>query len=361
MEKFKKHLPNVLTVIRILGAILAIYLGIESKYICLIILGIVLAILDYLDGFFARKFKAASDMGAKLDVLADKLFSLGLLIVLIYKNNNFFYLLGIEIIIFIISAYCYLKKGIQVTLLISKFKTWLIFISIILGFFSLIYPFLNNLVNGLVYLTLTLQILNLFAYIWYSFKKDHKKELFNDYVLYYNIIAEIVSNEEFQKRKDYQHHIDESVYEHVLRVSYDCFKIGKKLHLDYESLAIAGLLHDFYEHPWQYNKEKKPLFKKHAFTHAREAVLNAKRVFGTNIVNKKIESIMITHMFPLNKKLPTSKEGWLLTLIDKADSIDFIMHPVALFKIFCQKEYDQKEKMTIKKIKRHVLHHKNVK
>ena len=54
-----------------------------------------------------------------------------------------------------------------------------------------------------------------------------------------------------QKRKKYPHHINESVYAHVLRVSFDCYKIGKKLHMDYRSLAIAGLLHDFYERPCQ--------------------------------------------------------------------------------------------------------------
>ena len=49
-----------------------------------------------------------------------------------------------------------------------------------------------------------------------------------------------------QKRKEYPHHINESVYAHVIRVSYDCYRIGKFLHMDYKSLAIAGLLHDFY-------------------------------------------------------------------------------------------------------------------
>ena len=57
---------------------------------------------------------------------------------------------------------------------------------------------------------------------------------------------------------------------------------------------------------------------------------------------------MITHMFPLNKKIPRNREAWLLTLIDKADSIDFILHPVTLFKIFFHKKY-QEEKENLEK------------
>ena len=116
-------------------------------------------------------------------------------------------------------------------------------------------------------------------------------------------------------------------------------------------MAIAGLLHDFYEKPWQYDTEKKPLLQRHGFTHARNAVENAKRVFGEEVITPKIESIMITHMFPLNKRLPRNREAWLITLVDKADSIDFIMHPIVLYKIMTKKEYDQEKKFTLAKLK----------
>ena len=59
---------------------------------------------------------------------------------------------------------------------------------------------------------------------------------------------------------------------------------------------------------------------------------------------------MITHMFPVNRRIPRNKEAWLLTLVDKADSIDFILHPVALYKIFRHKDYQETRKETLKKI-----------
>ncbi len=39
-----------------------------------------------------------------------------------------------------------------------------------------------------------------------------------------------------------------------------------------------------------------------------------------------------THMFPLNIRLPKYKESWLLTFIDKVDSMDFLLHPYLLTK-----------------------------
>jgi len=119
------------------------------------------------------------------------------------------------------------------------------------------------------------------------------------------------------------------VYDHSLRVSFDAFCIAKKYKLDYKSVAIAGLLHDFYDKPWQEITEKKPLLQMHGFTHAKEALDNSKKYFG-HLMNERVENSILRHMFPLNKILPKYKEGWLIVLVDKADSMDFLMHPSVL-------------------------------
>jgi hypothetical protein len=42
-------------------------------------------------------------------------------------------------------------------------------------------------------------------------------------------------------------------------------------------------------------------------------------------------------MFPLNKNIPKYKESWILTFVDKVDSIEFIFHPLLLSKKFREK------------------------
>ena len=348
MNWLKKYIPNILTTLRIVLVPLMFYLGLTNHYKIFIALAVTVAILDYFDGFFARKWESTSALGMTLDAIADKIFAISLLILLIIKNPSFFYVLVFECFIALLNIYFFIKKKISASLLVGKIKTWIICITIIIGFIGLAIPYLSNLVNIVIIITVLLQITTLIGYVIYWQQQKKSKDIKTDYIEFYKIIEPIIIEKEFQRRKEYPHHINESVYEHVIRVSYDCYKIGKRLGMDYQSLAIAGLLHDFYEKPWQYSNEKKPFFQKHAFTHAKEAVVNAKKYFGTDIITPKVESIMITHMFPLNKKIPRNKEAWLLTLIDKADSIDFILHPVTLFKIFFHKKY-QEEKENLEK------------
>lgn len=348
MNWLKKYIPNILTTLRIVLVPLMFYLGLTNHYKIFIALAVTVALLDYFDGFFARKWESTSTLGMTLDAIADKFFAISLLILLIIKNPAFFYVLVLECFIALLNIYFFIKKKISASLLVGKIKTWLICITIIVGFIGLAIPYLSNLVDIAIIITVLLQVTTLIGYFIYWQQQKKSKDIKTDYIEFYKIIEPIIIEKEFQRRKEYPHHINESVYEHVIRVSYDCYKIGKRLGMDYKALTIAGLLHDFYEKPWQYSNEKKPFFQKHAFTHAKEAVVNSKKYFGTDIITPKVESIMITHMFPLNKKIPRNKEAWLLTLIDKADSIDFILHPVILFKIFFHKKY-QEEKENLEK------------
>ena len=348
MNWLKKYIPNILTTLRIVLVPLMFYLGLTNHYKIFIALAVTVAILDYFDGFFARKWESTSTLGMTLDAIADKFFAISLLILLIIKNPAFFYVLVLECFIALLNLYFFIKRKVSASLLVGKIKTWLICITIIVGFIGLAIPYLSNLVDIAIIITVLLQVTTLIGYFIYWQQQKKSKDIKTDYIEFYKIIEPIIIEKEFQRRKEYPHHINESVYEHVIRVSYDCYKIGKRLGMDYKALTIAGLLHDFYEKPWQYSNEKKPFFQKHAFTHAKEAVVNSKKYFGTDIITQKVESIMITHMFPLNKKIPRNKEAWLLTLIDKADSIDFILHPVTLFKIFFHKKY-QEEKENLEK------------
>ena len=138
----------------------------------------------------------------------------------------------------------------------------------------------------------------------------------NDRIEYYSIINEILKNEEFQKRKNFMHHGNLSVYDHSLAVSKLSYTLAKRLKKDYRSAAIGGLLHDFYVNPLKEIKEKQKLLKKHGFTHALDAKNNAKLYFP-NLLNKKVENIIERHMFPLNVIPPKYIESWIVTFVDK--------------------------------------------
>ena len=147
-----------------------------------------------------------------------------------------------------------------------------------------------------------------------------------DKIEYYKITQEIINHPEYKKRKEYAHHGDVTVYDHSISVSKLGYKIAKKLKCDYKSVAISGLLHDFYLEPWQTSKEKKPFFKRHGFVHAKEAYDNSIKYFPEYMDNKTLNSIL-RHMFPLNKIPPKYLEGWIITVADKIVSTEVILNP----------------------------------
>ncbi|MDC3060177.1 CDP-alcohol phosphatidyltransferase family protein, partial [SAR86 cluster bacterium] len=67
-------IPNIISLSRIFLVIPIIYLilsGNENLALLIFILG---CFTDFMDGFFARKYKQESILGENLDLLADKLF-----------------------------------------------------------------------------------------------------------------------------------------------------------------------------------------------------------------------------------------------------------------------------------------------
>lgn len=344
MEKCKKYIPNILTSSRILLTPLIVYLGLTNHIKILIAIASIVALTDCLDGILARKWHAESILGAKLDAISDKVLVIGLLIILIVRNHSFFYVLILECLIAVLNLYFYFRKGVANSLMIGKIKTWIVFITIIIGLFDIIFTHWNIPINYFVYFTVIWQICSLLSYIYnYIDSKFKKKRLIEDYNEFLELVEPILKHPEFQRRKEYMHHIGESVYEHTLRVSFDAYKIAKKFHWDYKAAAIGGLLHDFYDKPWQQNTEKTPFLKKHGFVHAEQARQNALKYFPEKI-NPKIEDIIKKHMFPLNKRPPRYKESWLISFVDKADSMDFIMHPKMLYRIFFHKEIEKEHK-----------------
>lgn len=131
----------------------------------------------------------------------------------------------------------------------------------------------------------------------------------------YNMIVNyILEDKEFNKIGSSYHHGTNRL-NHSIKVSYYSYLVARKLGLDYETAATAGLLHDFFITP---NEKGFTESTKSVFNHARIAANNAINQFG---ISDKERNIIETHMFPLNPKPPKFVEGWIVTLVDKVVGI----------------------------------------
>lgn len=140
------------------------------------------------------------------------------------------------------------------------------------------------------------------------------EEMYND-TKFQEYIKELNENKAVQSMKKYIQHGTTTTYEHCLNVSFISYKIAKKLNLDARSTARAALLHDLFLYDWHKTTEKKPLFKKHGFTHAKTALDNACKYFDLNDIEK---DIIAKHMWPLTfRHVPKYKESIIVTLVDK--------------------------------------------
>ena len=98
-NKYKAIIPNILTVSRIVLTPIIIILGLTKNYLPMVIVAIIAAITDLLDGTLARKWNVISLKGAKLDAVADKVFAIGIVGGLINKFNILVFILILEIIL----------------------------------------------------------------------------------------------------------------------------------------------------------------------------------------------------------------------------------------------------------------------
>lgn len=161
------------------------------------------------------------------------------------------------------------------------------------------------------------------------YKKD--KHFYN----WYKIVRKILKSKEFQKRRLFLHHENESLWTHSIKVSFLSYKFALKHNINEYNCAVAGLLHDFYTKAWQYSKELEYLDEKyrerfikkekckfkelHGIHHPIDALDNSKKYFN-KYLNKRIEDAIITHMFPLsifNGNIPKYKESYVVTMVDK--------------------------------------------
>ncbi len=171
------NLPNILSISRIFLLFPIIFLFEFEFYFVSLGIFIVASITDYLDGYFARKNNQTSNIGALLDLLADKVFVSTLLIWMTFNFESLLILISSILIVsreisisylrlFIVSQSKYMDE--IKSDLIGKYKTT--FQMLGLGFL-LISPILSsiffNVSLGLIFFSALMS--------WYSLARYLKK------------------------------------------------------------------------------------------------------------------------------------------------------------------------------------------
>lgn len=132
---------------------------------------------------------------------------------------------------------------------------------------------------------------------------------------YYGCIRDIIGAQPLESLKDITHHINTTRFQHCVNVSYYSYLVCRKLRLNARSAARAGLLHDlfFYDRK-EYNSTKEKGQPSHSKNHAAIALENAQQL--TEITPME-EDIIGKHMWPVTRGLPSYKETYVITVIDK--------------------------------------------
>ena len=108
------------------------------------------------------------------------------------------------------------------------------------------------------------------------------------------------------------HHPGASCYEHSVFVAYVSFRLARRWGLDVRSAARGGLLHDLYLYDCR-DRTAHP--GNQCMDHPEFALRNARALCGR--LNAKEENIIISHMWPLAKRMPRCREALVVNLADK--------------------------------------------
>lgn len=137
-SKLFKNIPNILTSFRIILTIISFIMFLNNYYYSSIIIMGFAALTDFFDGKIARKYSLCTRFGAFLDVIADKIFVLSLItLLLILGNSKIIYVLSFEAIYILFHLiYRIYNKEWHDVFMAGKIKTACLFVTIILGFIS---------------------------------------------------------------------------------------------------------------------------------------------------------------------------------------------------------------------------------
>lgn len=112
-HKVLRHIPNALTVTRLMLCPLIVYFFLTAKYVPGLLLFSAACATDFLDGYLARRFNAGTALGALLDPISDKLFTLSFFSLLMVLGSCPVWFLGLWISVNLLQClgYFLIKHG----------------------------------------------------------------------------------------------------------------------------------------------------------------------------------------------------------------------------------------------------------
>ena len=123
-------------------------------------------------------------------------------------------------------------------------------------------------------------------------------------------VEELLFSSQVQHMKSIRHHPGVSCYEHSVFVSYVAWYLADRWGADARTAARAGLLHDLY----LYDPRTLPSYRQ-CFAHPVAALKNAWALCGS--LTPMEENIIISHMWPLARRMPRYREALVVNLADK--------------------------------------------
>ncbi len=130
-----KHVPNILTVVRLLFIPLIVFYIFTGNYIFAFVFFTISGITDIADGFIARKFNLVSNFGKLMDPLADKLTQIATLASLVFTDMIPVWILLIvflkEFIMICGASFLYGKDVVVYSKWYGKLATVLFYIAIV--------------------------------------------------------------------------------------------------------------------------------------------------------------------------------------------------------------------------------------
>ena len=153
------YLPNIITFLRILVTPFLVFFIFQNNKIVFIVLLLLAAATDFLDGYIARKFNVASKSGVIFDAAADKILIISILIAMLimgYFNIYFLFFLLLRDIIVIVGAIILFLFSFNTTLISSMQHSWASKIVTFLQFITIISVIFN--IGSFYFLAITILV-----------------------------------------------------------------------------------------------------------------------------------------------------------------------------------------------------------